>query len=90
MGLFDKFKTAEQKLLKFLATNKIFIEATIKYMNIAFIALDGPAKMQEAIKFLLILVHVANVTDAQTAQITQQIEDAVQAVYNTLKAKNII
>jgi len=90
MGFLDKFKTAEQKLLKFLATNKTVIEAVIRYMGVAYTAYSGEQKMQEAIKFLLIFCKVSNVTDAETAEITKEIENGVQSVYNELKAKNIV
>lgn len=85
-----KFLSAEQKVLKFLATNKVVIQTVIKYINLAYTKLDGTSKMQEAVKFLLIFCKQANVSDEQTATITKQIENGVQVVYDQMKSKGIL
>jgi len=85
-----KFLTVEQRLLKFLSTNKVVIGAVIKYMNLAYTKLDGKGKMQEAIKFLLIFCKDSNVSDSKTAEITKQIENGVQVVYDQLKSKGLL
>lgn len=94
MGLIENIKTflndQKKKIVKYLVKNKVFISAVIKYINIAYVNYEGKQKMEEAIKFLLILVNQAGIANEYSDDIATAIEKTVQAVYDTLKTKGLL
>ena len=84
------FTNTKKQVLKYLSTNKTFISAVIKYMAMAYTEYNGKQKMEQAIKFLFILVKINGIAGEYSDDLAKLIEDNVQKVYNDMKAKGLL
>ena len=86
----DFFNNAKRNLVNFLIKNKVFISAVVKYVSIAYETFGGEQKMEQAIKFLLILVNLSGVANEYSDDIAKLIEQQVQKVYDEMKEKGLL
>lgn len=88
--LLNFFNNQKAKLVNFLIKNKLVVSAVVKYVGVAYKNLMGKQRMEEAIKFLLILVNLSGVANEYSDDIANLIETQVQKVYDEMKAKGLL